>query len=79
MASIEERVINIIAEQMNVEKSQINRDTDIANDLGADSLDLAEMMIMFEEEFDIDIVEEEAQSITTVGQVIDQIQKNVKS
>lgn len=79
MAAIEERVINIIAEQMGVEKSQISRDTDIANDLGADSLDLAEMMIMFEEEFDIDIVEEEAQSITTVGQVIDQIQKNVKS
>ena len=44
--------------------------TDIANDLGADSLDFAELMIVFEEKFDIDIVEEDAQNITTVGQVI---------
>ncbi len=77
MASVEERVVNIIAERLGVDKDQVKPETDIANDLGADSLDIAEMMILFEEEFDIDIVEEEAQNITTVGQVIDHINKMV--
>ncbi len=79
MASVEERVVNIIAERLGVEKDQVKPETDIANDLGADSLDIAEMMILFEEEFDIDIVEEEAQNITTVGQVIDHINKMVEA
>ena len=79
MASVEERVINIIAEQLGVNKEQITPATDIANDLGADSLDIAELMIAFEEEFDIDIVEEDAQNITTVGQVIDHINKAISA
>ncbi|MDD3586625.1 MAG: acyl carrier protein [Thermoguttaceae bacterium] len=70
----EDKVIDIIAEQLGVDKANINRNTDIANDLGADSLDIAELLIEFEEQFDIDIDEENAQNISTVGQVIDQIQ-----
>ena len=76
---IQDKVINIIAEQLGVDKESVKRETDIANDLGADSLDFAELMIVFEENFDIDIVEEDAQNITTVGQVIDNIEKQLKS
>ncbi|MBR2694081.1 MAG: acyl carrier protein [Thermoguttaceae bacterium] len=76
---VQEKVIGIIADQLGVDANTITRDTDIANDLGADSLDFAELMIVFEEKFDIDIVEEDAQNITTVGQVIDNIEKQINS
>ena len=76
---VQEKVIGIIADQLGVDAKTITRDTDIANDLGADSLDFAELMIVFEEKFDIDIVEEDAQNITTVGQVIDNIEKQLKA
>lgn len=69
----EDKVIDIIAEQLGVDKNTITMKTDIANDLGADSLDIAELMIAFEDKFDIDIDEEKAQNIATVGQVVDQI------
>ena len=74
MASVQEKVINIIAEQLGADASTITPETDIANDLGADSLDIAELMIAFEEEFSIDIDESEAQNITTVGDVIKHIE-----
>ena len=76
---VKEKVIAIIADQLGVDPKTITSDTDIANDLGADSLDFAELMIVFEEKFDIDIVEEDAQNITTVGQVIDNIEKQLKT
>ena len=71
--STESKVVDIIAEQLGVDKDKIKPETDIANDLGADSLDIAELLIAFEEQFDIDIDEENAQNISTVGQVIEQI------
>ena len=74
---IQDKVIAIIADQLGADKETITRDTDIANDLGADSLDFAELMIVFEEQFDIDIVEEDAQNISTVGQVIDNIEASL--
>ena len=77
-SSVEEKVIEIIAEQLGQDKDTITRDTDIANDLGADSLDLAELMIEFEENFNLDIDEEVAQNISTVGAVIDHIEANIK-
>ena len=52
MASIEERVIDIVAEQLGVEKDKIGRDTHFVNDLGADSLDTVELVMELEEEFD---------------------------
>ena len=70
-------VIDIIAEQLGADSKTITESTDIANDLGADSLDIAELIIVFEENFDIDIVEEDAQNISTVGQVIDNIEKSL--
>ena len=70
----QEKVIDIIATQLGIDdKSSIDMNTDIANDLGADSLDIAELMIAFEDQFDIDIDEDKAQSIATVGQVVEQI------
>ncbi|MCL2624880.1 MAG: acyl carrier protein [Planctomycetaceae bacterium] len=70
MSSVSEKVISIIADQLAVNKDQITEETDIANDLGADSLDIAELMIAFEEEFDISINEGQDEKILTVGQVI---------
>jgi acyl carrier protein len=79
VAAVEERVIDIVAEQLGVSKDQINRDTDIANDLGADSLDIVELVMEFEDEFEINIPEEAAENITTIGQVIDHIKEEIES
>ena len=75
MASIEERVIDIVAEQLGVEKEKINRDSNFVNDLGADSLDTVELVMEFEDEFDLSIPDEEAEKIQTVGAAIDYIVK----
>lgn len=79
MDSIQERVIGIIAKQLGHEAAQITPETEIANDLGADSLDLADLMIAFEDEFNINIDESDAQSISTVGDVIKHIQGVTKN
>ncbi|MDO5308055.1 MAG: acyl carrier protein [Planctomycetia bacterium] len=71
--AIKDKVIDIIAQQLGRDKEGITGNQDIANDLGADSLDVAELMITFEEEFSIDIEEDNAQSITTVDDVVEQI------
>ena len=76
---IEAKVIEIIADQLARDKEQITGASDIANDLGADSLDLAELMIAFEENFDIDIDEDKVSDITTVNDVVDQICKVLDS
>ncbi|GHT46735.1 acyl carrier protein [Planctomycetales bacterium] len=75
MADTKERVIKIIADQLGEEVEKITEKTDIANDLGADSLDLAELMIAFEEEFNININEEDAEKLATVGDVIAAVEK----
>jgi acyl carrier protein len=78
VASVEERVIDIVAEQLGVSKDQINRDTSFVNDLGADSLDTVELVMELEEEFDINIPDDAAEKIQTVGQAIDHIQSAVE-
>jgi acyl carrier protein len=70
---IEAKVIDIVAEQMGVDKSQITRETSFVNDLNADSLDTVELVMEFEDEFDTSIPDEEAEKITTVGQAIEYI------
>jgi acyl carrier protein len=72
---IESRVIDIIAEQLGVEREKITRDARFREDLEADSLDLVELMMAFEEEFGGTIEDEEAQKIKTVGEVIDLLAK----
>ena len=68
---IEEKVIAIVAEQMGVDKGEINRNTHFVNDLNADSLDTVELVMEFEDEFETSIPDEEAEKIQTVGQAID--------
>jgi len=76
--SVEEKVIGIVSEQMNVEKSQVARETSFVNDLGADSLDTVELVMEFEDEFGLDIPDEDAEKIQTVGEAIDYIEENQK-
>jgi acyl carrier protein len=73
---VEEKVIAIVSEQMGVDKSQINRNTSFVNDLNADSLDTVELVMEFEDEFDMNIPDEEAEKIQTVGAAIDYIVKH---
>lgn len=74
---IQEKVVSIVAEQMGVDKGEINRDTNFVNDLNADSLDTVELVMEFEDEFETSIPDEEAEKIQTVGQAIDFIKEHV--
>jgi acyl carrier protein len=76
MEDIESKVIEIVSEQMGVEKSQITRETHFINDLNADSLDTVELVMEFEDEFELSIPDEEAEKIQTVGQAIDYIKEH---
>ena len=78
-AEIEAKVTDIVAEQMGVEKSEITRETNFANDLNADSLDTVELVMEFEDEFETSIPDEEAEKIQTVGQAIKYIAANMGS
>lgn len=75
MPSVEERVIDIVAEQLGVDKEKITRETNFIGDLGADSLDTVELVMELEEEFDINIPDDAAEKIQTVGQAIEHIEK----
>ena len=74
---IQEKVIAIVAEQMGVDKGEINRDTNFVTDLNADSLDTVELVMEFEDEFETSIPDEQAEKIQTVGQAIDFIKGHV--
>jgi acyl carrier protein len=73
VAAIEKKVIDIISEQMGADKNEITRDTSFINDLNADSLDTVELVMEFEDEFDMSIPDEEAEKIQTVGAAVDYI------
>jgi acyl carrier protein len=75
---IQEKVTAIVAEQMGVDKGEINRDTNFVNDLNADSLDTVELVMEFEDEFETSIPDEDAEKIQTVGQAIDFIKEHAK-
>jgi acyl carrier protein len=68
--NIEERVINIVCEQLGTSRDKINPQTSFINDLGADSLDTVELVMEFEDEFEINIPDEDAEKIQTVGDAI---------
>lgn len=74
MASIEERVIGIVSEQLGVPKEDVARPSSIVDDLKADSLDVVEMVMEFEDEFDITIPDDDYEKIKTVGDAIDYIE-----
>ncbi len=75
---IETKIVDIISEQMGVEKSEVSRETSFINDLNADSLDTVELVMEFEDEFDMSIPDEEAEKIQTVGAAVDYITKVAK-
>jgi len=76
MASVLERVTDIVSEQLGVDKDELTKDTSFVNDLGADSLDTVELVMELEEEFDINIPDDAAEKIQTVGQAVDFIDQN---
>ena len=73
MASVEERVFDLVAQNLGVERSEITREKTFIGDLSADSLDIVELIMDLEEEFDLDIPEDKAEQIETVGHAIEYI------
>lgn len=76
--NVQERVKNIIVEQLGVEADQVKPEAQFVNDLGADSLDTVELIMALEEEFDVEIPDEKAEKIKTVGEAIEYIEQNAK-
>lgn len=74
MSTIEERVKKIIVEQLGVKEEEVVNTASFVDDLGADSLDTVELVMALEEEFDIEIPDEEAEKITTVQAAIDYVE-----
>ncbi len=77
--AIEEKIVNIISEQMGMDKAEIARETSFVNDLNADSLDTVELVMEFEDEFGMSIPDEEAEKIQTVGAAVDYIVNNIET
>lgn len=73
---IEQKVIEILAKQLRMDASKITKETNMASDLGADSLDLVEILMSLEEEFNISIPDEAIPGIVTVGDLIKYIEEN---
>ncbi len=78
MAAVEDKVKQIIVEQLGVDEGEVTPNASFVDDLGADSLDTVELVMAFEEAFDIEIPDEDAEKIRTVKDAIDYIEKNSK-
>lgn len=76
MATIEERVKKVIEEQLSVNQDQITKEASFIDDLGADSLDTVELVMALEEEFGIEIPDEEAEKITKVSEAVGYIEQH---
>ncbi len=73
--TVEDKMIDIIVEQLSVDRDKVVPGASFVDDLGADSLDLVELIMAMEEEFDVEIPDEEAEKITTVQNAIDYVAK----
>jgi acyl carrier protein len=78
MSDIEDRVKDILMSELGTSEGKLVPEADIINDLGADSISTVELMMKFEDEFDLKIPDEEAQQLRTVGQVIEYVDRKVK-
>ncbi|PKQ70207.1 MULTISPECIES: acyl carrier protein [Raineya] len=78
MSTIAEKVKSIIVEKLGVEPSEVTPEASFTNDLGADSLDQVELIMEFEKEFNVSIPDDQAETISTVGQAIAYLEANVK-
>lgn len=76
--SIEERVKEIIVEQLGVNPEQVTPNASFIDDLGADSLDTVELVMAFEEEFSVEVPDEDAEKLTTVGDVVRYIEEKAE-
>ena len=74
MSSVEQKVKQIIVEQLGVDENQVDNNASFVDDLGADSLDIVELVMAFEEAFDLEIPDEDAEKIHTVKNAIDYIE-----
>ncbi len=79
MSTTEEQVKSIVAEQLGVKEEEVKNESSFVDDLGADSLDTVELVMALEEEFEIEIPDEEAEKITTVQLAIDYINAQTKA
>lgn len=77
MAELEEKVKDIIVEELGVEKDKLTEDAHFMDDLGADSLDTVELVMAFEKEFDLDIPDEEAEKLLTVGDALKYLHEKI--
>jgi acyl carrier protein len=78
MSDIASKVKEIIVEKLGVDESEVTLEASFTNDLGADSLDTVELIMEFEKEFNISIPDEQAESITTVGEAVKYLQEQSK-
>jgi len=76
--ALEDKVKDIIVEQLGVDANEVTNEASFIDDLGADSLDTVELVMAFEEEFDIEIPDEDAEKLTTVGQAIEYLGKKLE-
>ena len=72
-----EEVRSIIMDQLDVEEDKVTKDAVIQDDLGADSLDIVDLVMSFEEEFDIEIPDDQVENIKTVGDIVKYIEENI--
>jgi len=78
MDNVQERVIDIVVKQLGVSKEKVTPEAHIINDLGADSLDTVELVMCFEDEFNLEIPDEYAGEVETIGQIIEYIKERAK-
>lgn len=79
MAAVDEKVKQIIVEQLGVDEGEVTQNASFVDDLGADSLDTVELVMAFEEAFEIEIPDEDAEKIRTVQDAVDYIGKHAKA
>ena len=79
MAAVEEKVKQIVAEQLGVDEGEVTPSASFVDDLGADSLDTVELVMAFEEEFGIEIPDEDAEKITRVKEAVEYIESHAKA